>query len=55
MLLYHEVEEGIIEIMCRQTRCKTINRVKCENGVCFVEEKIQPAHMPVLTPKIAHA
>lgn len=49
-LLFHEIEEGVVEIMCRQTKCKTVNRVKCENGVCFVEEKIRSKSVPIAHP-----
>ena len=39
-LLFHDMQEGTIEIMCRQTRCKTINKITCDNGLCIMEEKI---------------
>ncbi len=43
-LLFHEIEDGVVEIMCRQTKCKAVTRVKCENGACYVEESL---HRPM--------
>lgn len=34
-LLFHKIDEGTFEIMCRNKRCKLINRVECESGVCL--------------------
>ena len=39
-LMFCEVKSGIIEIMCRITRCKTVNVLKCEDNQCNHEVKI---------------
>lgn len=38
-LLFHEIEDGVVEIKCRQTKCRAITRFKFENGVCQVVEE----------------
>lgn len=38
-LLVYEIVNGIIEIMCRQQKCKHINRLNCQNNVCSFENK----------------
>ena len=31
-LFFQDIQNGVVEIMCRITKCKTITRIECKNG-----------------------
>lgn len=54
-LAFYAIYEGVIEIKCRMTSCRALNKITCQNGVCrqtFEVEK-PPAYMPVVDNSVA--
>jgi len=38
-ICFAEVIQGMVEIKCRQSKCKTITRIECHNGRCIFMRK----------------
>jgi len=38
-LLFHDIKDGVVEIMCKHSKCKALNRVECKGGICKITEK----------------
>lgn len=34
-MMFFRIREGELEIMCRHSDCKRINKLLCKNGVCI--------------------
>lgn len=34
-MFFFKIQDGTVEIMCRHTDCKRINKLHCVNGVCL--------------------
>lgn len=36
-LMFHEIEDGLVEMKCWRRECKALNTIKCEDGVCHLD------------------
>ncbi len=34
-MLFFKIEDGTVEVMCKQSDCKRINKLVCRHGVCL--------------------
>lgn len=47
-ILFHDIINGVVEVMCRHTKCKSITRIKCSGGVCRSEQNVAPQNTHVV-------
>jgi len=44
-LAFYTVLNGTVEIKCRMTSCRALNRISCENGICKQTFLVEPAYL----------